>query len=291
MKTLLKRSVLSLAAVMLVATAAAQPTRGDAEVVARNSAEPVTQDGGWSTSVGAGAIWGPAFSGSSDYQMMLVPDIRLAYGDTFFASVGQGIGYNFEVDSEWVVGPLVKFDFGRKADGESTFRVAGDASMALRGFQDIDSTILLGGFAKFDRDMWSAKVELLKGMSSHEGMIADFSIDYKARFGGSEAQPGPPVFIATGPRMRWANDDYTNTYYGINAADSLGSGLPTYTAGGGIASIGWSASIVMPLSRKLALVGFAGYDKIMGDAADSPLIVQRGSENQFSAGAVLSYRF
>ncbi len=276
MKSLLTRSALSLAAVIFVSTATAQTDR-DAE--------------GWSTSVGAGAIWGPAFSGSSDYQMMLVPDIRLAYGDTFFASVGQGIGYNFEVDSDWVVGPLIKFDFGRDADGENTFRVAGDASTALRGFQDVESTILLGGFAKFDRDMWSAKVELLQGLNGHEGMIADFSIDYKARFGGSEAQPGPPVFLATGPRMRWADDDYTNTYYGINAVDSLGSGLPTYTAGGGIASIGWGASLVMPISQELVLIGFVGYDKIMGDAADSPLIVQRGSENQFSSGAFLSYRF
>lgn len=291
MKTLLKRSVLSLAALMLVATAAAEPRRADAVTVATTAAQPSQKGDGWSTSVGAGAIWGPAFSGSSDYQMMLVPDIRVAYGDTFFASVGQGMGYNFEVNSEWVVGPLVKFDFGRDSDGESTFRVAGDTSKALIGFEDIDSTVLAGGFARFDRDMWSAKVELLKGMNGHEGMIADISIDYKVRFGGSEAQPGPPVFIATGPRMRWANDDYTNTYYGISAADSLGSGLPTYTAGGGIASIGWSASVVMPLSRKLALIGFAGYDKLMADAADSPLIVQRGSENQFSAGAFLSYRF
>jgi len=291
MKNLLTRSVFSLAAVILVTSAFAQPRSDDAVIVATKAAQPINEADGWSTSVGAGAIWGPAFSGSSDYQMMLVPDIRVAYGDTFFASVGQGIGYNFEVNSEWVVGPLIKFDFGRDADGESTFRVAGGTSKALIGFEDIDSTVLAGGFARYDRDMWSAKVELLKGMNGHEGMIADLSIDYKARFGGSEAQPGPPVFIATGPRLRWANDDYTNTYYGITAADSLGSGLPTYTAGGGIASIGWGASIVMPINQKLALIGFAGYDKLMGDAADSPLIVQRGSENQFSTGAFFSYKF
>lgn len=260
-------------------------------LIATVSAQPRKQADGWSTSVGAGAIWGPAFSGSSDYQLMVVPNIQVNYGDTFFASVGQGVGYNFAVSPEWVVGPLVKFDFGRDADGENTFRVAGDKSTALRGFQDVDSTILLGGFARFQRDMWSAKIELLQGMSGHEGMIADFSLDYNARFGGSEAQPGPPIFLATGPRMRWASDDYTNTYYGISAADSLGSGLPRYTAGGGIATIGWSFALVMPVSPTISLIGFAGYDKLMGDAADSPLVVQRGSENQFSTGAFLSYKF
>lgn len=259
--------------------------------IATAGAQPSKEADSWSTSVGAGAIWGPAFSGSSDYQLMVVPNIQVNYGDTFFASVGQGIGYNFEVNSEWVVGPLIKFDFGRDADGESTFRVGGDKSTALLGFKDIDSTVLVGGFARFDRNMWSAKVELLQGMNGHEGLIADFSIDYKARFGGSEAQPGPPVFLATGPRMRWASDDYSNTYYGISAADSLGSGLPTYTTSGGVATIGWGVSLVMPLNRQVALIGFAGYDKLMGDAADSPLIVQRGSENQFTTGAFLSYKF
>lgn len=261
---------------MLVTTAWAQPNK-EAE--------------GWSASVGGGAFWGPAFSGSSDYQLMLVPSIRLNYNDTFFASVEQGMGYNFAVNSDWVAGPLIKFDFGRKADGKSPFRVAGKKSTALKGFRDIDSTMMAGGFARYNRDSWSAKIELLQGLSSHEGMVADLSIDYKARFGGSEAQPGPPVFIATGPRFRWANENYNNAYYGITTADSLATGLPAYTAGGGVTSIGWGLALVMPLTREWSLLGFAAYTRLLSDAADSPLIVQRGSENQFIIGGFLNYKF
>ena len=275
MLTHLNRSVLFLTALMFVTAVSAQPENDSEE---------------WSFRVGGGAIWAPAFSGSSDYQLMIVPSIRLNYGATFFASLEQGIGYNFEINSEWTAGPLIKFDFGRDADGNSPFRVSGSKSKALVGFKDIDSTIQVGVFAQFDRDSWSTKIELLQGMNGHEGLIADISIDYKIQLGGSEAQPGPPLFITTGPRLRWADADYTNTYYGITAADSLGSGLPTYTAAGGVTSFGWGFSVVMPLSQQMAIVGFAGIDKLVGDAADSPLIIQRGSENQFSGGVFLSYK-
>lgn len=272
---LARRYALSLLALISLVSASAQPAGNQEE---------------WSVSIGGGAIWAPAFSGSSDYQLMLVPSIRVNYGDTFFASVEQGIGYNAVNTSEWTAGPLIKFDFGRDADGESPFRIAGSKSTALIGFKDVDSTVQAGAFASYRVDAWSAKIELLQGVNGHEGLTGKLSLDYKMRLGSSDGRQGPPVFVSTGPRLSWGDADYTNTYYGITAVDSLATGLPAYRASGGVTSLGWSLSMVRPVSRELSVIIFAGYDKLMGDAADSPLIIQRGSEDQFSTGVFLSYK-
>ena len=44
------------------------------------------------------------------------------------------------------------------------------------------------------------------------------------------------------------------------------------------------------LTPHWSVVGKAGYERLIGDAADSP-ITEAGSENQFTAALGLTYRF
>ena len=44
-------------------------------------------------------------------------------------------------------------------------------------------------------------------------------------------------------------------------------------------------------SDRITLYGDAGYRRLVGDAADSPIVKRAGSENQFTAGLGLTYRF
>lgn len=46
----------------------------------------------------------------------------------------------------------------------------------------------------------------------------------------------------------------------------------------------------MPVSGIFGLYGYAGYDRLTGEAKDSP-IVAAGKKDQFSAGLALTYRF
>lgn len=243
----------------------------------------------WRVGVGGGSLWAPAFPGSKDYQLMVVPDIRVAYGDTFFASVDQGIGYNFRGELGWVAGPLLKLDFGRNADGKSAFRVAGSRSQALVGFADIDSTLQAGGFVGGRWGDWQARLELLQGLNGHEGFTGSLNLDYNVVMLSAEGRRGPPTILSTGPRLLWGDAGYNDAYFGISSAASLGSGLPSYKAGAGLVSAGWSFSYVRPLGPQLTLIGIGGYDRLMGDAADSPLVQKRGSENQFTVGLFLSW--
>jgi outer membrane protein len=83
--------------------------------------------------VGAGAIYAPAFVGSKDHQIIAYPDVKVEFKDLFFASVKDGVGYNVIHSNGWRVGPLVKYESERKENGNNPFRVAGKKTTALRG--------------------------------------------------------------------------------------------------------------------------------------------------------------
>lgn len=245
-----------------------------------------SQDDGWQVTVGAGGLYAPSYEGDDDYQLSALPSVQVRYGDRFFASVENGVGYNWMNTETLRAGPIGRVRFSRDEDGDKTFAIAGDDTDDLQGLGDVDTSIELGGFVEYDIGALTLGAEARQAVNGHEGFIADVNAEWSGRASGF----GPPVFWSIGPRARFVDDSYTSAYFGVDAAQSLASGLPVYEAGGGLHSYGVGASALLPLSEDLAIITFAGYDRFTGDAADSPMVQQRGSENQASVGVFVSYR-
>ena len=241
----------------------------------------------WNITLGAGAIYAPAFVGSKDYQLMAFPDLKVEYKDLFFASVAEGLGYNIVHEKGWRAGVIAKYGFERKQNGKNPFAIAGDDTNALRGLGNIDGTLELGGFLEYSFEPISYKVELRQGVGGHEGFIGETSLNYV----GSIDRFGPPMFYAIGPRAVFASSNYNNTYYGIDAVQSANSGLNRYHADAGWVSYGIGGFISLPVSNSVSLSAFGGYDRLGDEAASSPLIKQRGSKNQFASGLSVNYQF
>ena len=55
-------------------------------------------------------------------------------------------------------------------------------------------------------------------------------------------------------------------------------------------SAGVSATLIAPLSRRVNVVAIAGLDRLVGDAADSPRVLERGAATQMTVGAFVTYR-
>lgn len=238
---------------------------------------------GWELGIGVAPVVSPVFEGADDIGMSVFPDIRVRYRDRFLASVPDGIRYRVVNGANWRAGPIARIRFGREEDnGGSPFLVTGSAD-ALSGLGDVDTTLELGGFVAYRREHWRARLELRRGVGGHEGIVGDVSTDYTGSAGR--------IRYAFGPRMRFGGAEFTDTYFGIDAGQSARSGLPTYDAGGGVNLVGVGGSAVLPYGRRLSLVVFGGYDRLLGDIADAPLVERRGSRNQLSAGAALTYRF
>ena len=97
--------------------------------------------------------------------------------------------------------------------------------------------------------------------------------------------------FSIGPRARWGDDNYHDAYFSVTPAVAAATGLPVFDAEGGIHSIGAVAGLTHMLSRDWGVYGFAGYDRLVGDAADSPIVRAFGSRDQYSAGLGLFYSF
>ena len=133
---------------------------------------------GWTIRIGAGAILSPAFAGSSDYQLMAVPALKVTYRNTFFASIEDGVGYAVINQNSWRASPIAKITFGRNEDGDNPFRVAGSKTSALHGLGNVHTTLEAGGFAEYRWNSMDAKIGLRKGVNGHEGLVGAFSVNY-----------------------------------------------------------------------------------------------------------------
>ncbi|NNL88592.1 MAG: MipA/OmpV family protein [Marinicaulis sp.] len=244
---------------------------------------------GWRLGVGAGSRFAPSYVGDDAYRMSLLPSIQVKYGDRFFASIENGVGYNIVNSDGFRTGPIARIRFGRDENGSQPFAIAGDATTDLIGLGDVGATAELGGFFEYKINSLKVGLEARKGANGHKGAVIDASL----RYGGRSFVFGPPLIYSFGPRVTVVDNNYHSTYFDVDASQSIASGLPIFDANGGIHSYGFGATFILPITRddKLSAVIAAGYDRLAGDAAISPLVQQRGSRDQISTGLFFSYWF
>lgn len=243
-------------------------------------------DEGWGLTLGAGALTAPTYEGDDSYRVSILPNIQVTYGDDFFASVQEGVGYRFINEDTLRVGPIGRLKFSRGEDGDQPFAVTGEDTTDLRGLGEVDTTFELGGFVEYEIGGVTLGAEARKAVSGHDGAVLDLDVSWSGR----SMAFGPPLIWSFGPRVRVVDDTYTTAYFGVTPAQSAAAGLPIYTAGGGVYSYGLGGTAILPLDDRWTLVAFASYEKLAGDAAESRLVQLRGSEDQATLGIFVSYR-
>lgn len=242
----------------------------------------------WSVSTTLGFVSAPTYIGDDDNQLGILPDIRVIYGDRFFASLLGGVGYNVLLTENWHAGPIIKYDFGRDEDGDNPLRLSGDDVNDLLGLGDLDGSAEAGGYIEYKAERFRSKVELRQGLSGgHEGLIAEAQI----KLTGQMQMFGKQAFYAVGPEIVYGDEDYSQAHFGITNAQGMRSGLMPYQATSGLVSYGLHSSTVLPLNDHITLIGFIGYEMFGDEVADSSLITQRGSDDQTVGGFMVSYQY
>lgn len=252
-----------------------------------DSSQPPEPHGDWKFSLGIGSGYQPAFPGSRDYQAIAFTDLKIEYKDRFFAAPFEGIGYNVINGNGWRAGPILKFDFGRTEDDDNPFRIAGKKTNALKGLGDIDIAPEIGGFIEYNLEPFSYSLELRQGLGGHEGLIGDISLNYM----GFMEQLGKPIVYSFGPHATYADSNYNDAYFGITPRQSANSGLSRYNANSGLVSYGVGAFAIFSITESVSLGVFGSYDRMANVVADSPLIQERGNENQLTIHIGMRYEF
>ncbi|MCP4215639.1 MAG: MipA/OmpV family protein, partial [bacterium] len=89
----------------------------------------------------------------------------------------------------------------------------------------------------------------------------------------------------------YASQDYMDAYFSIDADNAARSGLDTFDADAGFKDVGVEVALSYSPWERWNFTTTAGYTRLLGDAADSPIVDDEGNANQYSSGIVVTYNF
>jgi outer membrane protein len=225
--------------------------------------------------VGLGAQVRPEFVGGKDLSVAPLFDVDLANGGEEYRveSPDDSFGLRVLRLGKLSLGPAAGIDSSRK-DKDVGAPVG-----------RIKTTIKLGGFADFEpSDSFRVHAELLKGVNGHEGLTGAVGADHIWR-------DGDRYVFTLGPRLLFSDAKYQRAFFGVTPAAALATGLPVYRPGSGIHAVALAGGMTTQLSGPWSLFGYARGERLVGDAAKSPIVREYGSRNQLSAGLGLAYEF
>ncbi len=232
--------------------------------------------GDWYLTVGATILTAPDFEGSKKYMLSATPIISLgkAGNPVRFSSRNDNISLAVVDQGDLRAGVAGKFLWKRDNDED-----------AIRGLDPIRWGGEIGGFFEFYPLDWvRMRAEVRQGVRAHKGVVADIAVD-------AFHDVTPEVRISGGPRASFASSKYFDAYYGVSADEHNRTGISEYDPGGGVRSLGIGGAVTWKVSDPVTTSVFGEYSRLMGPAADSSIVRERGSRNQFTMGVSATYRF
>lgn len=232
--------------------------------------------GDWYLTVGATGLVAPDFEGGKKYMLSATPIISLgkAGNPVRFSSRNDNISLALVDQGDLRAGVAGKFLWRQDNDED-----------ALRGLDPVRWGGEIGGFFEFYPLDWvRMRAEMRHGIRAHKGVVADIAID-------AFHDVTPEIRLSGGPRVSFASAEYFDAYYGVDADESLRSGLSEYHPGSGVRAIGLGGAITWKVSDPITTSLFGEYSRLMGPAADSSIVRERGTRDQFTLGVSATYRF
>jgi outer membrane scaffolding protein for murein synthesis (MipA/OmpV family) len=222
------------------------------------------------------------YSGANDSVTLGAPGFRYQFKNSnryvdWFGPIGT---VNLLESSSWQLGPALNVRGGRHD--------ARDAAVAKLG--EIDATVEGGLLASYTYTNFS-------GLPYRLRLGAIVLADLGDRYSGSNtslfasfwAPASSNVLLGAGVAASLVSSSFNRTYYGVDAVGATTSGLPVYTPGGGLRQWSLWQAVIVRLNKEWAIGGGVFYQRLVKDAADSPIVRQHGDQNQWTFGAGIAY--
>jgi outer membrane protein len=226
--------------------------------------------------VGLGPGVSPDYEGSSDYEAVPIPFVSVRFSnDMSIQWIANLARANLIPSRTWMGGPIVQYI--QKRDDVDNNRVD--------KLDTVDASLMAGGFfgARFDR--LSISIEAMQDIADgNDGAVVRLR-------GGYHIPINKEWNTSINAFTTWADDDYMSSYFGINRRNADKSGLKKFNADDGIKDVGIALPVTYSPWEHWSILGAVAYKRLLGDAADSPVVDDEGDANQFIGGMVLIYRF
>lgn len=223
----------------------------------------------WGSSKNEGAF-GPygryQFQGTERYVEVLGPQVKL----------------NLLNDKNWRLGPILRYRSARDKDVDDN---------VVRRMDKVDSVVEGGAFVGYKMPLSSTPLHQITFNADVEGG----SNGTEAHLGMMYMQPFSKTIIGNiGLGMSYGNSKFMDNYFGVTSAHDLALyptlGGRAYNPSSGVA--GWNIPFGVSafVSEKWIVSGGGRYEKLVGDASDSP-VVKRGDSSQWMFGLGVAYLF
>lgn len=233
----------------------------------------------WIVTLGASVEYGPKFPGSKHDGFSAMPsfDFRRFNEPNENSAPDDNLDYGLVDIGGFEAGPVLGFRDSRSQSDDDR----------LQGIHSVHWGVDAGLFAQY----WAIpnqlrfRTEIRQAVSNGSGLVVDLGADWFQPF-------GEKWLLSAGPRASFGNGAYMRKYFGISAQEAAQNGrLPAFDAGSGFKSIGFTVSAAYQVTPTWTLQLYDRFDRLTGDAADSPITSKLGDKNQNVIGISLSKAF
>lgn len=214
--------------------------------------------------LGLAVVAGHAYMGSDERRTRAYPAIDYRWANGWFAGTTNGVGYNFSRQPGMQYGVRLTADFGRDES----------RSAVLRGLGDVDARPELGAFYNLQPTAHTFLTSSLRygAGQGRDGLLIDVGA-------GLTAPVAPAWRMGAGVAATWANAAYTQSYFGVDAAQAARSGRSVYTASAGVRDVRVSVSATYAITPRASATAALSYSRLLGDAGSSPIVRDRAGVN------------
>ena len=226
--------------------------------------------------VGVGVMRMPGWIGSNDHRDQPAPFVQVTLDKNITLSTSDGFTWDVIHRDGWQGGFYGNYMWGRSYD---------DLGPPLAGqVNSLSPRLNAGGYIEYHPN----KVVNFGATLSHDtegaGAYLNLYIDSGL----------PPLWgIEESVQLQWQamNAPAMRRFFGIDATQAARLGTHAWNPGAGSQQIELEYDALIPVTRRTAVLLSVDYARLLGDAADSPLVKRFGSANQLTTSLGFVYRF
>jgi len=254
-----------------------------AAVTAATPATPAAADRsaaqGDSMMAGIGLAYVPEYAGADKSRVLPLPFLEKTYANGVFLSTRRGIGYGTAL-GDFHVSAALGYDGGREDHKENYFSGSDD----LIGMGKIKGSALAVLSVGYKLGDLGLSLTTKQNLSHREyGNTYTLGMEMPIYTTASDQ-------LAFGAGAEFADRKRMQTYFGVTAAQSVGTGnrYRIFTPDGGLANVSAGVNWTHVIDSNWVVRSAVGVNRLTGDAADSPLTKRKTTPMLMTA---LIYKF
>ncbi len=236
--------------------------------------------------LGLGAGISPEYEGANEYVPIPYFVAQIRWGARYFVGT-DGTGLRADVVGLRFIeaGPAISFRRARDRDIEDR---------VIARLPSVDASVEAGAFLAFnipmpltnnEKDALTLDGQFLHDVSdSHNGHTIRISLKYRGMVTDK-------LVLQAGPYATYGSHEFMDAYFSVSAAGAAASGLNSFRAKEGFKDAGVRAAGRYMFTEHWNLNASLSYRRFTGDAQDSPIIRERGSNGSWFGGFALGYTF